>query len=250
MPAHIHKNKPAVGVDGCKAGWFVVEIERKGDWTIDIFQDIGAIWQRVSKTASLILIDIPIGLPRKGTRACDVLARTVLKKRASSVFPVPCRKALQASKYEDASKINYQESGKKLSVQSWNISSKIKEVDALLTADFKARHHIRESHPEVCFWALSGGRPMRFNKKTADGHRKRKHILQRLYPRSKEIIESAMSKFLRKDLAKDDILDALVLAVTALSPPETIVTFPQNPPYDDQQLPMEIVYTNCQKNEY
>jgi predicted RNase H-like nuclease len=47
-----------------------------------------------------------------------------------------------------------------------------------------------------------------------------------------------------------DIVDAFVLAVTALSLPETIVTFPQNPPYDDQQLPMEIVYTNCKKNEY
>jgi predicted RNase H-like nuclease len=51
-----------------------------------------------------------------------VLARTVLKKRASSVFPIPCRKALQASEYKDASNINYQESGKKLSLQSWNIS--------------------------------------------------------------------------------------------------------------------------------
>jgi predicted RNase H-like nuclease len=250
MPAPYHKKKPAVGVDGCKAGWFVVEIGGKGDWGINIFPDIGAIWQRVSKKASLILIDIPIGLPRKGTRACDVLARSVLKKRASSVFPVPCRKAIQALNYEDASRINYQVSRKKLSVQSWNISSKIKEVDALLAAAPNARLHIRESHPEVCFWALSGGRPMRFNKKTVDGHRERKQILQRFYPRSKEIIESAMSKFLRKDLAKDDILDALVLAVTALSPPETIVTFPQNPPCDDQQLPMEIVYTNCQKNEY
>ena len=99
MPAPIHKNKPAVGVDGCKAGWFVVEFSRKGDWGINIFPDIGAIWQRVSETPPLILIDIPIGLPRKGTRACDVLARSVLKKRASSVFPVPCRKAIQALNY-------------------------------------------------------------------------------------------------------------------------------------------------------
>ncbi len=68
-------------------------------WAINIFPDIGAIWQRVSETPPLVLIDIPIGLPRKGTRACDVLARSVLKKRASSVFPVPCRKAIQAFNY-------------------------------------------------------------------------------------------------------------------------------------------------------
>jgi predicted RNase H-like nuclease len=53
-----------------------------------------------------------------------------------------------------------------------------------------------------------------------------------------------MSKFLRKDLAKDDILDALVLALTALSPLKTIATFQRNPSHDDQQPPMEIVYTN------
>jgi predicted RNase H-like nuclease len=56
-----------------------------------------------------------------------------------------------------------------------------------------------------------------------------------------------MSKFLRKDLAQDDILDALVLAVTALSQPQSVVTFPSNPPHDGMQLPMEIVYTNYPK---
>jgi len=54
-----------------------------------------------------------------------------------------------------------------------------------------------------------------------------------------------MSKFLRKDLAKDDILDALVLALTAAYPSEKLVTFPPNPPYDEKQLRMEIVYPDC-----
>ena len=40
-----------------------------------------------------------------------------------------------------------------------------------------------------------------------------------------------------------DIIDALVLALTALSPPKSNVPFPQIPPVDDQQLPMEIAYT-------
>jgi len=69
--------------------------------------------------------------------------------------------------------------------------------------------------------------------------------LQRLYPRSEEIIKSAMSKFLRKDLAKDDILDALVLAVTASYPSEKLVTFPPNPHHDEKQLRMEIAYPDC-----
>jgi predicted RNase H-like nuclease len=51
-------------------------------------------------------------------------------------------------------------------------------------------------------------------------------------------IKSAMSKFLRKDLSKDDILDALVLAVTASYPSEKLVTFPPNPHHDEKQLRM------------
>jgi predicted RNase H-like nuclease len=49
----------AVGVDACKTGWFVVEIGRKGDWAFGIYPDIDTIWQQVSKTAPLILIDVP-----------------------------------------------------------------------------------------------------------------------------------------------------------------------------------------------
>ena len=46
-----------------------------------------------------------------------------------------------------------------------------------------------------------------------------------------------------------DLLDALVLALTALSPPKSNLPFPQIPPYNDQQLPMEIADTS-KKNKY
>lgn len=70
-------------------------------------------------------------------------------------------------------------------------------------------------------------------------------VLLQLLPYPYFDIKSAMSKFLRKDLAKDDILDALVLALTAAYPSEKLVTFPPNPPYDEKQLRMEIVYPDC-----
>ena len=238
------KDSCYLGVDGCKAGWFVVGIKQNEDWAIDIFSDIGAIWQQFSKFASLILIDIPIGLPENGIRVCDKLARKVLKQRASSVFPVPCRKATQAKNYKNACRINHQIIKKKLSMQSWNIAPKIKELDALLGSDPKKSNYIRESHPEVCFWALSGGRPMNWNKKTDDGYLQRRNILQCHYPQSEKIIQTALAKFARKHLSKDDILDAIVLAVTAAAPPQTRVTLPESPPKDARQLPMEIVYSN------
>ena len=244
MPTEARDKALAVGVDGCKAGWFAVEIAAGKDWTINVFSDVKSLWQKIYQSSPVILIDVPIGLPGKNPRSCDLLARKVLRRRSSSVFPVPCRRATRAMSYKDASRINFKETGKKLSVQSWNISSRINEVDAFLSVTPEARGLIRESHPEVCFWALAGGRPMQFNKKAADGYLERKHLLQNLLPLSGKIIKSAKDRYRRKDLAPDDILDALALALTALSPPESIVTFPPNPPLDDQQLAMEIVYTN------
>ena len=244
MPAKTSDKDHAVGVDGCKGGWFAVDIAAGGDWAIGIFTDIKSLWQQVYQSTSLMLIDVPIGLPAQHPRSCDVAARKVLRKRAASVFPVPCRKALQAPDYKSASNINFQETGKNISVQSWNISSRINEVDAFLSVTPEARERTRESHPEVCFWALNGGCPMQFNKKTAEGYRERTYLLQNLHPLSEGLVKSAGEKYRRKDVARDDILDALVLALTALSPPESIVTFPANPPLDDRQLAMEIVYTN------
>ena len=46
---------------------------------------------------------------------------------------------------------------------------KIREVDSLLRESAKARRAVREVHPEICFWALAGGRPMRHSKKTERG---------------------------------------------------------------------------------
>jgi predicted RNase H-like nuclease len=49
---------------------------------------------------------------------------------------------------------------------------------------------------------------------------------------------------MRKELAKDDILDAISLAITASSQSETLMTIPEEPRKDENKLPMEIVFTN------
>ncbi len=244
MPTNNCIHGSAVGVDGCRGGWFAVEIKRDGTWTIGIFADIRDIWRRQFQISGPILIDIPIGLSDNGSRTCDLMARKVLKKRASSVFPAPCRKALRAESYREACNINHRQTAKKLSVQTWNISARIREVDDFLAVVPRARGRIRESHPEICLWALAGARPMNFNKKTPEGFRERKRILKKHFRQCEDIVKSAETSFKRKDLTKDDIIDALALAVTGLSPPETLVSFPPAPPRDSKQLRMEIVYAN------
>ena len=84
-----------VGVDGCKAGWFSVGLDRDGfeAKVFCTFSDLLAHY----RDAKLILVDIPIGLPEgKGGRDCDREAREKLgRPRASSVFPTPTRQTVQ-----------------------------------------------------------------------------------------------------------------------------------------------------------
>ncbi len=232
----------SIGIDGCHKGWFLVSIINNKNWTIDICSDIQQVWDK-HQDSKLILIDIPIGLPYSTSRLCDIEARKVLKERRSSVFPAPSREAVYAHNYEKANKINHQLLGKKLSIQAWNISNKIREVDKLLLEE-DSRSKIRESHPEICFWSFAGGRPISYPKKSEQGLQERLEVLQNIYPYSKTIFNSGVEKYRCKDLAKDDILDAIALAITSSSPSESLCTIPEQPERDLKNLPMEIVYTN------
>jgi predicted RNase H-like nuclease len=130
--------------------------------------------------------------------------------------------------------------GKKLTIQTWNIIPKIKEVDEFLAEVKPARQRIRETHPEVCFWALAG-RAMKHRKKRKQGFNERKQALESLYPHTEEIVDCALKKYRRRDVAKDDILDALALAITAAR--GKLITIPERPEYDSRGLPMEIVHS-------
>ena len=230
-----------VGVDACKKGWFAVALDRRGNWKIGIFKTIDDFWSAF-QNVSLILIDIPIGLPYSGKRRCDTETRKILGRRASSVFPAPCREALQAKTYGQAYQINQKVIGVRLSIQTWNISAKIFEIDQLLRNNKLAQERIRESHPELCFWSFAGERAMIYSKKMPQGFWERYSILKKIYPDTKTIVDKALDKFLRKDLARDDILDAIALAVCAKLVLKSIRTVPPDPPRDKKGLPMEIVY--------
>ncbi|MBW2433254.1 MAG: DUF429 domain-containing protein [Deltaproteobacteria bacterium] len=230
-----------VGVDGCKKGWFAVALGSGGNWAIDIYKTIDELWNAMN-SPSMMLIDIPIGLPDTNRRVCDLQARKLLGRRGSSVFAVPCRKALQAKNYRQACRINKRITGVRLSIQTWNICSKIKEIDTWLQVTGEARPRIRESHPELCFWALAGKHTMAHSKKTPGGFVERFSILKNIYPQSSAIVNQSLNRFRRKDLARDDILDALVLAVSAHFSAGKPKTVPLEPPVDKKGLAMEIVY--------
>ena len=193
--------------------------------------------------AETVLIDIPIGLRGKhpDERLCDKQARAVLTpKRGSSVFPAPCRYALECDDYAEASNRNRECTGRGLTRQTYAIIPKIREVDQFLgQIDFRVKVH--EMHPEVCFWALNDREPMKHKKRSPEGYEERLSVLTRYYRGSREIVALAMQRHTRADVARDDIVDALVGAVTAKSAP-SLFRFPEEPEFDGKGLPMEIVY--------
>jgi len=228
-----------VGADGCKGGWFAVVINQEGQWQAELFESISKLWEKY-REASSILIDIPIGLREYGPleRICDIEARKLLgRPRASSVFRPPCRQAVYEAILEAKTK-NSQITGKSLPNQTLSIIPKIREVDKLVLSNVEARESIKEVHPEVCFWALAG-RPMQHKKDEKEGISERRKVLRSKNSHTVEIFDYAVANFKRKEVARDDILDALAAAITALGP---IKSLPETPEFDEKGLPMQMLY--------
>lgn len=230
-----------IGVDGCPGGWVSVSLSARGSWAVVLDADFRAVFERW-READHILVDIPIGLRDSGAeRACDLAARQVLTGRTSSVFPAPLRRSIDASSYEEASQLNREGSGRGLSKQSWSITGKIREVDEVLQEDALARRIIREVHPELLFWGLTGA-AMADNKRKAAGREARLAALEPHFPEAREVVDHAARVFRPKLIAEDDVIDAMVAAVVARL--GRFRTLPEQPERDSVGLPMEMVYAH------
>lgn len=231
-----------VGVDGCSGGWIAVVLDKVRCQTL-LYRSFGELWAGC-RSASLVLVDVPIGLRARdpAERLCDRTARQKLgQPRASSVFPAPCRPALSAASYEEASRVNEECTGRRLSRQSYEIMGKIGEVDDVLRDDPAARTTVREIHPEVCFWEIAG-RPMAHRKATAEGAKERLAELKKVWAGVEEDVAVALRLHRRRDVERDDVLDAMVGMVTAVGDAAGLLTLPDAPEADEHGLRMEMVY--------
>lgn len=222
-----------LGVDGCRAGWFVVRIRGGAEPIVEtmLLGDFAAVLA-LSPAPRFVAVDMPIGLlatASPGGRSCDQEARALLGPRCSSVFSPPLRGHLGAKDWSEVSGI---------SKQSFHLLPKIREVDSCMTAS--RQQWVRETHPELAFANLKGV-PMTFPKRTADGQRERLQTLQVAIPDVQKIYRSALEQFRRSQVARDDILDALVLAVVAQGMADGVSRrLPRRPVRDARGLLMEI----------
>jgi len=200
-----------VGVDGCRAGWIAVTLDPDGSGAWHVLP-------RVAATAELagerVMIDMPIGLPDRGRRPCDLAARALLGPARSRLF-LDARRPLLAFRDADdyaAADRWGKECGAGCSRQLWNILAKIAELDRMMTPALQDR--IRESHPELAFMRLSGGGALP-SKKSPAGRDARRAILRQA---GVGAIDRWLEAVKGAGAGADDLLDAAVLAVAARDP--------------------------------
>ena len=228
-----------VGIDWMKPYWLAAEI-RGDEISLKKLSDIADI-NNYYLTADAVLIDIPVGLPEnkvENVARPDCEARGLLPRgRKSTIFPVPCRQAINIENYEDASAENERVLGKKLTSQSYAFSKMVRQVDDFLLEEKYWQNRLVESHPEVVFQRLNGGNGLYHSKHTDAGIQERISILQRygvdLMP--------LFAEFTPKQY--EDVLDAVCLAVSAkLGCENGFQTIPANPTYDSRGLKMQMVF--------
>jgi predicted RNase H-like nuclease len=229
----------AVGIDGCPGGWIAARAEEGCVYSIELVPHLQFLKTNVREE---VWIDMPIGLPSAAAypRKAEKEARKLLKTRASSVFSVPCREVLQTAGYHEANRLHRELTGKGISRQSWYLLSKIKEAEVL--ANRMNKMMIREAHPELVFYGLSG-KAMDHSKKKSEGRRERLNVLKAYFPDAEKQYEAAVGRWLRKEAAKDDVIDAMGLAVAAAHPDVKRKTvLPEDEP-DETGLGMNISYS-------
>jgi predicted RNase H-like nuclease len=145
-------NVAIAGVDGCR-----------GRWLAAVESDDGAIqWRLVpafrglydDSALSVIAVDVPIGLPVSGVRACDVAARAAVGARRSSVFPAPVRAVLGCVTYAEAREVLAGAGGPSMSAQAFGIVPAVRDVDECVGPDDDDR--VVETFPELAFQLLAG----------------------------------------------------------------------------------------------
>lgn len=232
-----------IGLDGCPSGWLGIELtdDKAAYHVIETTDELKEIFDEFDK----IFIDIPIGLESENyVRTCDELLRQELgSDYASSVFNPPIRPALHAPTYAEASMQSYSITEKKVSLQAWNITPKIREVDTLLQEDKSLAEKVFESHPELLFKKMNGGETIFQNKKTKKGLRHRLSLITDRHDEAKNMFREIKEEYRRNEVGEADIVDAMVLAwFAAKSANEEIKSIPEEPPTDETGLPMAIHY--------
>ena len=163
-----------LGVDACKRGWVAIALEEAvtGAYVAGDIETLIAGAQADGPVA-VVAVDMPIGLPDRGHRQADVLARAAIGPLWPSVFMTPVRQALLAADHATASALSRQLTGYGISVQAFGLKLKLLQVERWAQ---QTAVRVVEIHPEVCFARLAGV-PLAARKSSWAGAERRRELL-------------------------------------------------------------------------
>lgn len=193
-----------LGIDGCRTGWAGIVWDGRrvqglfAPRLVDLLSDAGDV--------AAVVLDMPIGLPDRGVRLADSLAKKELGAKASSIFLTSTRAALAGPTRGEAQALNRAHGGGGVTAQAFALHAKIAEVDVVVRA---AGAPVVEGHPELSFAALAGA-PVLEPKRSWAGSAVRRRLLA-----GAGIDLEADLGPVGRQAAVDDVVDAAVLAWTA-----------------------------------
>ena len=207
------------GVDGVPDGWVMAVTAAAGGSPVEfsVWHTLADLWSQArARGLRVVAVDMPAGLPGAERREADTEAHRRLGARRSSLFWTPPLCVLDATRHVEANRRSWEETGRGISVQAFNLVPKIRELrDTLAPGDFapESRPRAVEVHPESSFVRLAG-EPMSASKRQPAGEEERLEVLAEVFP---NIAEAAVSTPPpgppRPGL--DDLLDAAAAAWTA-----------------------------------
>ncbi|MDZ7727990.1 MAG: DUF429 domain-containing protein [Dehalococcoidia bacterium] len=191
-----------LGLDGYPGGWVVAAI-REGELTsVSTAPHLSDVLP--ADGVACIAIDMPMAFPVGGRpRPAEAEARSILGRRASSVFPTPSREVLEEPTHAGAIRRARELGLPAPSAQSFALRPKILEAAPLAEADDR----LIEVHPELSFHVLKGG-ALEYAKRTWNGLHERSGLL--------EAAGIVVPAHIDASAPADDVLDAAVAALTAL----------------------------------
>jgi predicted RNase H-like nuclease len=197
-----------LGVEASRAGWIGVVLSDGGFVAALLGRELASLTATASLIAeiSVVGVGLPIGLPDKGRRDGDLLARVLVGPRRSSVVLTPTRAALELGTYAEASALCRERGEPAPSRQAYALRSRILELDVWAR---RAGLAVVEVHPEVSFATLAGG-PLAESKKSWGGAMRRRRLLAGVgVPVPDDLGEAGTA-------GVDVVLDATAVAWTAL----------------------------------
>jgi predicted RNase H-like nuclease len=225
------------GVIPISRGWLVASAKLQG---IQIYPNEPEVMESLLDVLDYrpsfraIALDVPIGLldkPRDGGRNCDRDARALLGwPRSGAILSPPIRPALDCTRYEEAARMC-----NGLSPVVWARMKHIAEVDREL-APYRQRT-IFEIHPEMSFYQLNDDKPMRYPKRTVEGMRERRELLEGKIPGVERMLDAELER-----VKPWQLLDAASCLWTSRRVIARAMTrLPEDPEWDELGLRMEIM---------